>query len=167
MLDRVRNWYLVYTKPKNEDIVSKKFEEAGFEVLNPKLKERKVYRRNLQDIVSPLFPCYVFLRFDVELDYRLIKYTRGVKSILGTAFEPSIVPDEVIGSIVTHMENGVITLKPAELKSGEKVYIKAGPLEGLNAIFEKELKGTERVSILLTAINARVVVDRAMIEKRV
>ncbi len=160
------NWYLVYTKPKNEDIVSQKFVEAGFQVLNPKLKERKVYRRKLQDIISPLFPCYIFVRFDGSNDYRLVKYTRGVKSIVGTVSEPSIVPDEIIESISARIKDSVVTLKPEELVKGEEVIISSGPLEGLSAIFERELKGTERVSILLMAINAKVSVDRALIQKK-
>lgn len=159
------NWYLVYTKPKNEGIVSRKFTDAGFEVLNPKLKERKVYRRKLQDITSPLFPCYVFVKFDSIEDYRLVKYTRGVKSIVGTAAEPNIVPDEIIDSILARIKDGIVTFKPEELVKGEEVLIKSGPLAGLSAIFERELKGAERVSILLSAMNARVVLDRALVEK--
>lgn len=159
------NWYLVYTKPKNEDIVSQKFVDAGFQVLNPKLKERKVYRRKLQDIISPLFPCYIFVRFDGSDDYRLVKYTRGVKSIIGTTGEPSIVPEEIINSILTRMADGVVLLEPKEFKPGDKVIIKAGPFEGFNAIFEREMKGTDRVGILLGSINARTTLDRALIDK--
>lgn len=159
------NWYLVYTKPKNEDIVSHKFIDAGFQVLNPKLKERKVYRRKLQDVVSPLFPCYIFVRFDAETDCRLVKYTRGVKSIIGTIGKPIIVPEEIISSILSRMTDGVILLEPQEFKHGDKVIIKAGPLEGVNAVFEREMKGTDRVGILLGSINARTTVDRALIEK--
>lgn len=161
------NWYLVYTKPKNEDIVSQKFIDAGFQVLNPKLKERKVYRRKLQDITSPLFPCYIFVKFDGIEDYRLVKYTRGVKTIVGTPGALNIVAEEVINSVTSRMKDGVVTLDPQEFKPGESVIIKAGPFEGFNAIFEKGLKNSERVSILLGAINARTVVDRALIEKRV
>jgi transcriptional antiterminator RfaH len=161
------NWYLVYTKPKNEDIVSQKFIDAGFEVLNPKLKERKVYRRKLQNIVSPLFPCYIFVKFDSSRDYHLVKYSRGVKSIVGPPGKPSTVPDEIIASLFVRMEEGVVIIKPQEFEHGEEIIIKAGPFEGFNAIFDKEMKGNERVTILIGAINARTVVDRAMIKKRV
>ncbi len=161
----MHNWYLVYTKPKNEDIVSQKFIDAGFQVLNPKLKERKVYRRKLQDIISPLFPCYLFVKFDGSEDYRLVKYTRGVRSIIGLSGNPTIVPEEIISSILSRMTDGVILLKPQEFNPGDKVIIKAGPLEGVNAVFEREMKGTDRVGILLGSINARTTLDRALLEK--
>jgi transcriptional antiterminator RfaH len=159
------NWYLVYTKPKNEDQVSLKFIDAGFEVLNPKFKERKVYRRKLQDIVAPLFPCYIFVKFDSSRDYHLVKYSRGVKNIVGPPGKPSSVPDDIITSIAGRMEEGVVILKPQKFKHGEEIIIKSGPFEGFNAIFDKEMKGNERVTILIGAINARTVVDRALIEK--
>lgn len=163
----MHNWYLVYTKPKNEDIVSQKFIDAGFEVLNPKLKEWKVYRRKLQAITSPLFPCYIFVKFDGSNDYRIVKYTRGVKSIIGTTGNPTIVPEEIISSILSRMTDGVILLEPQKFKPGDKVVIKAGPLEGVNAVFEREMRGTDRVGILLGSINARTTVDRVLIEKSV
>jgi transcription elongation factor/antiterminator RfaH len=157
------NWYLIYTKPKNEDIVSHKFIQAGFKVLNSKIKERKYYRRRLQDIISPLFPCYIFVKFDYPKDYRLIKYTRGVKRIVGTDKTPSVVPDEIIILIRNKLEKGFVTITQPSFKSGEEVVIKGGPFQGFVAVFEKELNGRERVRILLKAINARMVVDGGLL----
>lgn len=159
------NWFLIYTKPKCEDSVSFKLMEKGFAVLNPKIKERKYLRRKLQYVVSPLFPCYIFMQFDSPKDYRLIKYTRGVKTIVGTEDVPAVVPVEIIKSIQDRMEEGFVNITRRKFSAGEEVLIKAGPFEGFNAVFEKELRGTERVSILLKAVNARVVADGAILEK--
>lgn len=160
------NWFLIYTKPRCEDSVSNKFVENGFEVLNPKIEERRYIRRKLQDVISPLFPCYIFVRFENPRDYRLIKYTRGVKSVVGPENVPAAVPPEIIDQIRERMEGGPIHIRPAMFTHGEEVSIKAGPLEGLEAVFEKELKGSERVSILLRAVNARVVVDASILTKK-
>jgi len=162
----MHSWFLIYSKPRNEDIVSQKLCDAGFEVLNPKLKERKYVRRKLQDVVSPLFPCYIFVKFDFPGDFRTIKYTRGVRSIVGSGNVPSTVPNEIVDSITNNMEDGLIKRNQPELKKGEKVIIKEGPFEGFEAVFEKNLKGTERVTVLLNAINARVIVDGALLAKR-
>src|SRR3989338_6903718 len=158
------NWYLIYTKPRSEDDITKKITNRGLEVFNTKLKERRFIRRKLQDVVSPLFPCYVFARFDNLTDYTLIKYTRGVKKVVGIDNAPTIVSEEIITSIRNRIENGVVAVKP-QFHPGEGVLVKAGPFEGLDAIFEKELKGLERVSILLKTINARLVVDSAILSK--
>ncbi|MFQ5736288.1 MAG: transcription termination/antitermination protein NusG [Thermodesulfobacteriota bacterium] len=159
------NWFLIYTKPRCEDSVSSKFVENGFEVLNPKIEERRYIRRKIQDVLSPLFPCYLFVRFDIPADYRLIKYTRGVKSVVGPEHIPSVVPEEIIGQIRKRMEGGVIRMEPCSFVHGEDVSIQAGPFEGLEAVFERQLKGSERVSILLKAVNARVVVDASILKR--
>jgi len=159
------NWFLIYTKPRCEDSVSNKFVDSGFEVLNPKIEERRYIRRKLQDVVSPLFPCYIFVRFDNPKDGRLVKYTRGVRSIVGPENIPSIVPEEIIGQIKKRMEDGVIHIRPGSFVEGEDVSIQAGPFEGLEAVFEKQLKGSERVSILLKTVNARVVVDASILKR--
>jgi len=159
------NWFLIYTKPRCEESVSNKFVDSGFEVLNPKIEERRYIRRKLQDVVSPLFPCYIFVRFDNPQDCRLVKYTRGVRSIVGPENIPSIVPEEIIGQIKKRMEDGVIHIRPVSFVEGEDVSIQAGPFEGLEAVFEKQLKGSERVSILLKAVNARVVVDASILRR--
>lgn len=156
------NWYLVYTKPRNEDAVSYKLNNAGFQILNPKIRERKFYRRKLTELISPLFPSYVFVKFDRLRDYHLIRYTRGIKNVLGNDQGPSAVPDNIIDSIASRLDKGIVTIRQ-NFEPGDRVLIKGGPFEGFEAIFEKEMQGLERVSILLKAINIRVVVDAGML----
>lgn len=161
----MQNWYAIYTKPKSELAVAGKLSDCGFTVLSPLLKERKVYRRKLQEMITPLFPCYIFANLDISRTYRLVKYTRGVKSIVGTAYAPAIVPDAIISSILDRMEDGIITVKTPEFRSGDEVIIRAGAFEGFEALFERELNGTERVSILLKALNARITLDRGLLSR--
>ena len=161
------HWYLIYIKSKNEDVLTKRFSDRGLEVLNPKLKERRFIRRKLQEVISPLFPCYIFVKLDLLKDHQLVKYTRGVKRLVGSENMPTVVPDEVILSIKNRMTEGaIITIKPKKFEPGEEVVVKDGPFQGLDAVFEKEIKATERVSILLKSINARLVIDSPMIAKR-
>lgn len=159
----MQNWYLVYTKPRSEDLLSTKFVDSGLEVLNPKLSERKYIRRNIREVVSPLFPCYLFVKFRFPDDYRLVKYTRGVRKIISSASEPQVVPDYIIDAIVKRMKTGIVKLEPRKLKTGDEVTINAGHFKGFEAVFEKDLNGMERVCLLLNAINARIIIDRAMI----
>jgi len=94
----------------------------------------------------------------------MIKYTRGVKRVVGGDF-PWPVSDEVIDLIRNQEEDGIIAIKPPQLKYGDSVAINDGPLAGLKGIFEKELSGQERVVLLLSAVEyqARVVVDKAFL----
>lgn len=158
------NWFLLYTKPRHEDQVVHRLSDAGFQTLNPKLKEKKYYRRKLTEIVSPLFPAYVFARFDKLRDYHLIKFTRGVKWVLMNDNGPAEVGDDIVSSIVDRMNGGVITISKS-FSNGDIVSIEGGPFEGITAVFERELNGIERVSVLLKAINVRVVIDGRMLTR--
>lgn len=156
------DWYLAYTKPKSEDNVAYRLTSAGFEVLNPKIMERKYYRRKITEVTSALFPCYIFVRFDKLKSYHLIRYTRGIKWVLRNENGPAEVPDRIVGSIAGRMNGGVIEVRP-QFTPGETVLVKGGPFEGFSAVFEREMSGIERVSILLKAVNVRLVIDRSMI----
>ncbi len=158
------NWHLIYTKPKCEDRVAFRLIEAGFDVMNPKLKERRCLHGVIRDAVGPLFPCYLFARLDMPADYRLIKYTRGVRSVVGPEGVPSALPDAIVGEIKERMKDGFITVGPRRFSPGDEVMIKAGCFKGLSAVFERELQAGDRVSILLNAVNARAVVEAAALE---
>ena len=49
-------WYAVYTKPKREDVVAGSLENAGIEVFNPRLKQKKYMQGAYRNKISPLFP---------------------------------------------------------------------------------------------------------------
>jgi transcriptional antiterminator RfaH len=158
----MENWYLIYTKPKCEDMVEGKLSGAGFTVLNPKVRERKFSRGKITDAVSPLFPSYVFAKFEKYRDYHLIRYTRGIKWVLSNEEGPAEIPDRIVDSIVERIEDGFVKIR-SSFTQGQNVIIKGGPFEGFTAVFEKEMSGMERVCLLLKAINVRLVIDRSMV----
>ena len=74
----------IYKKPKREDVVAGSFENAGIEVFNPEIKtEKSICKAHLEIKISPLFPCYVFENSEPETTSHMIKYTRGVRRIVG------------------------------------------------------------------------------------
>lgn len=161
------NWYAIYTKPKSEDIVSKKLKQTGIEVYSPKLKLKKYSRNHYCEVIEPLFPCYIFGRFEPEKYQWMITYTRGVKKIVGDKTNPWPVAEDVIDFIRSHERDGFVTMRCEEIREGDTVKISEGPLAGLTGIFKKIIKGTERVVLLLNAIEfqARVIVERASLRK--
>lgn len=158
----MENWFLIYTKPKCEDTVESKLRGAGFTVLSPKVKERKYSRGKVVECVCPLFPSYVFAKFDKYRDYHLIRYTRGVKWVLRSEEGPAEIPDTVVNTIIERIEDGFVTIRKS-FTQGQTVIIKGGPFEGFTAVFEKEMSGMERVCLLLKTINVRLVIDKSMV----
>lgn len=161
-----KSWYAVYTKAKKEYGVAQLLSNAGMEVLSPRLKLKKSHRGKRIEIIEPLFPCYIFAQFDYPHDYRLVKYTRGVRRVVGTSREPLPVDDWIISMIKARLVDGIVELKPPVFKRGDVVEVTDGPFQGLMGIFEREIPGKQRALLLLdTIMQARVEVDKGDIIK--
>jgi transcriptional antiterminator RfaH len=161
------NWYAINTKAGREDSVAGRMREAGIEVYSPKLKARKYLRGRFTDVVEPLFPCYLFARFDPRLCLWMITYTRGVKKVVGGTDGPWPVSPEIVDLVQSRESGGVIPAPSDEFREGDVVEVAHGPLAGLSGIYERPLKGSERVLLLLHAMTyqARAVVERASLTK--
>lgn len=160
-------WYAIYTKPHKADYVEMNLSHAGIEVYNPKYRIKKLVRRRPQVLTKQLFPNYLFARFSLDENYRNVKYAKGVVRIVGNSDTPIPVDDEIIETIRSHEDEGYIVIKPPEFRAGERVEIHDGPLAGFTGIFERELKDSERVMILLEAISysARVEIPKELIKR--
>ncbi len=163
----MKKWFVVNTKPKNEDRAAANLISIGIDTLAPKLKLKKFKNSRFVYVIEPMFPGYIFARFHPIDDFRIVKYARGVKTIVH--FGEKIVPihEELIDFLKSRLENGVATVEKKPISIGEKIIIKDGPFKGLTGIFEREMEGKERVTILLNAVQfaATMEIDRDLIEK--
>lgn len=161
----MKKWYVVTTKPKNEERAASNLRAGHIEVLAPKIRFKRYKDGKMTYIVEPMFPGYIFVKFHPVDDFRLVKYTRGIKTIVN--FNGRIIPlsDNLIEFIRNNLENGIATIQKREFQKGEKVIIQEGPFKGFSGIFEKELDGKERVAILLDGVDycARMEIDRDLV----
>jgi transcriptional antiterminator RfaH len=140
-------WYVINTKPKKESQVERLFTEGGFTIYCPKyLREKRV---------SPFFPGYAFLRFDFPGQFQMVKYTRGVKRVVGTDDGPTPIPGEIVQGIKARERDGLVVFEKygQEPAVGDEIEVVEGPLRGLKGIFRKEVGDSERVMILLNYVS--------------
>ena len=160
------NWYAIHTKPRQESLAVSSLQQEGIETFFPKLRLHKTIRRVRRWVTKPLFPSYVFGRFDVNLSRRLVRYANGVTNVVSFCGHPAVVDDSIIAAIQEHAEQDVVTLPPTAYRPGELVEIQEGPLRGLQGIFEREMSDSDRVVVLLQTITAaRVQLSREQIAK--
>ena len=157
----MKSWYAVNTKAQCEVSARASLDRLGVEVFLPMMREREVLRGKRGPMISPLFPRYLFAKFDVSSHLRAVTYARGVKSIVTFGSGPSMVDETIIQAIRSQATDGVIELSEDRFSSGQIVRIQEWPLCGLEAVFEKKLDGTSRAVLLLKAISfqARVIVE--------
>jgi transcriptional antiterminator RfaH len=157
----MKNWYVINIKPKKEFQVERLFTEGGIEIYNPKYMH--------EERIKPFFPGYEFISFDFPDQYRLVKYTRGVKRVVGVREIPVPIPNEVIREIKSREVNGFIEIDKYGEKPevGDEIEVVEGPLKGLRGVFKKELTAKERVLILLNYVTyqAQLIIEKEKLKK--
>src|ERR1700684_3837300 len=85
-------WYAIRTRSNHEKVAAMLLGGKGYEQYLPVYQ---VHRRRFESVIEsehPLFPGYVFCRFDVKTRLPILM-TTGVVSIVGFGGEPAAIPD--------------------------------------------------------------------------
>jgi len=158
-------WYCVYTHPQKEAVAAGFITETlGLECFYPKLRQRVIIRRVKRDIVRPLFPRYIFCRFELAAFYRSVSYALDVVSVVSLGRKPIQVSDDIIAALKSRV---LASPKKDEIHSdatmspGSRIEIVSGVMRGLEGLFLRPMDDSERVAILLSTLNASVVVERS------
>lgn len=157
----MKNWYAVYTQPRNEAVAGEHLARQGFEVFLPRYLKRRSHARRIENVPAPLFPRYLFVAFESgDGGWRVIRSTRGVIDLVRNGLDPVPVSDEAIEEIRRRRdENGFVVLtKHLNLKRGARIRIDSGPFADYEAIFESQ-RDDERVVALLSLLGRKVLVD--------
>ena len=155
----IRLWYVVQTKPGNEDRVNGNLVNQEIESFLPLLSTFQYSSGKMVPRIKPLFPNYLFAKLDLMLHYNKVKYTRGVSKILGSGEGPIPISEKVIEAIRRRMgEDNLVRLED-ELREGDLVQVTSGPFKDLVGIFNKKMSGKGRVKILLSLIGVDVPVQ--------
>jgi len=148
------DWFIIQSKPKQEFDSEKHLRAMGIDVYLP-LYNKKIKKNRVKiDRVTPLFSGYLFARFDIHADYQRVRYTRGVKALLGGNECLWTIADEKIQDIRSRESNGLVMLRRREssFRPGDRILIDEGDFEGWEGIFQEELPDRERAIILLTNV---------------
>jgi transcriptional antiterminator RfaH len=161
------NWYVIQTKPKKEKEAESYLAPKGVEIFSPLLETFSYAGGAMRETVKPLFPNYIFGRFDMERNYSLVRWARGVKCVLGYGGYPVPVAEEVIEIIRTRTGPDGIVRRHHRFEARDAIRVTAGPMKDLLGIFERYVSDGERVRILLNLIGYQpaVEVHYSMIEK--
>src|SRR5215211_1875734 len=92
------NWYAVRTHVNQESRAEANLKAWQLETFFPKIKEqrRNQFSGALTSLTKPLFPRYIFARFDLERSLHKVSFVRGVQNVVSFGGIPSPVDDEII-----------------------------------------------------------------------
>jgi len=162
-------WYALHTHPLQEERAAENLIAWGVETFAPKYKERRSnpFTGKPVYVTRSLFPRYMFARFEAGRMLRKVWFTRGVCQVVGFGDGPVPVEDEIIELIKSRVgKDGLIHFNE-ELKRGDKVVIRDGPLANLEGVFQSGVEEGDRVLMLLTAISyqGHVTIERQRLKK--
>lgn len=145
-------WYLVHTKPRQEDVALANLERQGYECYLPQLRIERVRRRKVEIATEPMFPRYLFIRLDSSdqgKSWSPIRSTLGVSQLVHFGARAAKVDDALI-DLLRQREQ----IMPAEAKfqSGDSVVITDGPFAGIEAIYQTA-DAEQRAFILLKILS--------------
>lgn len=160
------SWYAVHVRSRFERPVATELAAKGIDAYVPFLREVHTWTDRRKTVEVPLFPGYVFARFEDSPATRLaIVRTTGSVRILGPGSSIEPIPDVQIGAIHRLIAGNLPLLTHPLLNEGALVRIRRGPLkdvEGLLLRRKNEVRLVVSVSLLSRSVSAEV--DLADIE---
>lgn len=164
----MKQWFVVYTQPSKETIAQQHLSEQGFEVYLPKYRKIRRHARKVEEILSPLFPRYLFIGLDLKVDqWRSVQGTRGVSYLLINDHFPAVVPQEIILHLKS-LENsqGVVSIDTVvPFSKGDSIRVLDGAFKDYVGVF-KNMDDRQRVQLLLSCLGREVniVISANMVE---
>jgi transcription antitermination factor NusG len=150
-------WYALQVQPKREQIVHRALEQKGYESFCPVYLLSRRWSDRMKQIKRPLFPGYIFCRFDPN--YRLpVLTTHGVVQIVGHGKRPVPIAEEEIASLKTILKSALSCMPWPSLAPGNQVVMESGPLRGVQGVL-LECRHSDRLVVSVELLNRAVAVN--------
>ncbi|HEX9460984.1 MAG TPA: transcriptional activator RfaH [Alphaproteobacteria bacterium] len=159
-------WYVVQTQPHAETKAATHLCRQGFGAYVPRYLKRRRHARRSETIAAPLFPRYLFVTIDVEVQrWRAIQSTVGVSRLVCSGDNPAAVPDGIVEALKRREDDrGFVTLEDRPLAPGDKIRVLDGVFADCLGLFVG-MTDQERVAVLLDLLGrqVRVVIDSGLV----
>ena len=156
-------WFALQVRTRWEGSTESLLSGKGLETFLPKYNNRVRRNGRLRDVQSPLFPGYVFCRFDPQ-DRLPILITPGVISVVSRGRLPIPLEDSELAAVQMIVHSNLPVQPWPYLEIGERVRIHDEALSGLEGILIR-FRGRERivVSVSLLRRSVSLEIDRARV----
>ena len=148
------DWVAVQVRMNRERLVAHVLADHGYDQLLPLIKIARGIGKKSEQV---LLPGYVFCRYQVRPNYRIIQ-APGVMRLVGIGGQPMAIPSDEVEAIRRIAESGMMAEPWRFLKSGDRVQVCSGPLSGLEGLV-LYLKNVVRVVVSVTMLRRSVAVE--------
>jgi len=150
-------WFALQVRSQHEKIVASNLHDKGYEEFLPLCQIKRRWSDRIKRLELPLFPGYVFCRFNVEKRLPIL-VTAGVLSIVGVGKIPSPIDDSEVVALQSIVKSGLQTEPWPFLKVGQHVRIEQGSLKGIEGILLTP-KSSYRLVVSVTLLQRSVAIE--------
>ena len=147
----MKRWYVAYTQLGAETLAEGQLIQQGFETYLPRCIRTIRHARRVRDVVVPLFPRYLFIEIDMQVQrWRSVNGTRGVSYLVAMGDRPAAVPQGIVEEIKSRETSDKLIEVPQKLpyETGETVEVTTGALTDQVGKFLR-MDARQRVVVLL------------------
>ena len=151
-------WYALQVQSRLASVASTVLRGKGYEEFLPVYCPRRRWSDRVKKIDLPLFPGYLFCKFDPQDRLVPVLTTPGVIGIVGAGRKPIPVPEEEIEAVRRVLLSGLAAQPWPFLGVGSRIYIESGPLAGIEGIVTNVDK-VYRLVVSVTLLQRSVAVE--------
>ena len=144
-----KEWFILQFKSNSHHQATRNLTQQGFETFLPlhDTTSRKLSR--FVNTSKPLFPGYMFIRFDrAESEWHKINNTYGVSRLITFNSILKSIPTSFVDSLMKRCDSSGKLLPIAKFKKGDNIKVLTGPFADIIATVEK-YEANHRIWILM------------------
>lgn len=155
-------WYALQIQSRLGSIASACLRGKGYEEFLPTYRTHRRWSDRIKTVDAPLFPGYLFCRFNPQNKLVPVLTTPGVIGILAAGRVPIPVDEAEMEAVRRVVASGLAVQRWPQVRVSSRIYIEHGPLAGLEGVVvndEKMYRLVVTVSLLQRSV--AVEIDRA------
>ncbi len=150
-----RRWICIHAQPNKELFAAQNLRNQSYHCYLPTVSKVVRHARRTKTVRAPLFPRYLFVNIDVDVDqWRPILGTFGVSSLVMDGGRPKAVPFGVVETLLEATDTEGNTDFRHNVHVGQQVRIMSGPFFDLVGRLE-QLDSMGRVTVLLDILGGQ------------
>ena len=150
-----KEWFIIQFKPNSHHQASKNLNRQGFETFLPLQDTTSRRLSRFVNTSKPLFPGYMFIRFNrAESKWHKINNTYGVSRLITFNSVLKPIPTSFVYSLMKRYDLSGKLLPIQKLKKGDQVTVLTGPFANFIASVEK-YEADQRIWILMDLIGRK------------
>lgn len=151
------SWFALQVRSRRESMIAAQLEGLGYECFLPLYKSIRRWSDRKKELEQPLFPGYLFSRFDFQ-NCRSLVMTPGVLQVVGNGRSPIPVDESELESVRQMLASGLPNQPWPYLQVGQRVRITYGSLNNLEGLLV-HFKGGHRVVLSVSLLQRSVAVE--------